>query len=44
MISPFLIIIILSFHDNVFQFQCQNDKMHKNKYKNLDKITVLHFL
>ena len=36
--------MILSFHDNVFQFQCQNAKMHKNKYKILDKIPVLRFL
>ena len=31
-------------YDNVFQVQCQNAKMHKNKYKILDKIPVLRFL
>ena len=30
-------------YDNVFQVQCQNAKMYKNRYRNLDKIPVLHF-
>ena len=30
-------------YDNVFQVQCQNAKMYKNRYRNLDKISVLHF-
>ena len=30
-------------YNNVFQVQCQNAKMYKNRYRNLDKIPVLHF-
>ena len=38
-----LYFIILNLYDNVFRNECQNANMHKNKYKNLDKIPYCIF-